>query len=766
MVVLCGVLFFRGMGSAQNKQIVVESVKPPSVTMPNGELKVMPPTAHTGAVVAAALSPNGQTLATAALDGTIRLWETATRRTWRVLRLPSSELGTDAPDMHCLHWLHDGQHLLAGGADRLCLWDVQSGKLLFQRVLASETDANGDKYDFDLQFMAPSRDEKHVLVGGIGKLSRVELCSLRDGESERKFGGVKELSALSWADNEASVVAVSEEFENSGLLRWNAATGTALPRATFELRSTLALSADAKLIFARHWNTKARNDNEGALIETATGHELRILPGGFNCAAFSPDGKWLVLGHDDGTLSALELATGREVQAQPEEVRGIVVEAAIEVAHDSTVNSLTFRPDGQFLVSTGERTARLWNWPALRPQATFNGYSLAPDLTLFSADGRLALTSTSDFTGAYINSSLRLWSVATGRTLRFFACDKPIETLWLAPDASYAFSGSKNEGQGDPEIFRWDLSGHSAPILFAGHTNAIHSLALSADGKTLLSGSQDLTMRLWNAQNGALIRTVDVNDQADKVGFNAQGNAVCLHNDTLSTWDANTGAKLIESDLRQQTWPALPDMVFRVPLKGDAPQAQFTEGGQTLLQQVEYDEGRQETLIERDAQSGAIKGIFGPSVAGHNFNRVSFTPDGTRALMQDNAKKELILWDVAANRVLQTAPNRNYFTAELVPGSQLFMATGQDDISQLCNLQNGQALLSYLTLKNGDWLAYLPDGRFDGSPGGMEKVYFQQGNQTFALDQFAERFYQPGLVDLVLRGTGLLAAPNPATLLA
>ena len=38
---------------------------------------------------------------------------------------------------------------------------------------------------------------------------------------------------------------------------------------------------------------------------------------------------------------------------------------------------------------------------------------------------------------------------------------------------------------------------------FEGHTDAVYSVALSADGRRALSGSQDKTVRLWNTDTGA-----------------------------------------------------------------------------------------------------------------------------------------------------------------------------------------------------------------------------------------------------------------------
>jgi WD40 repeat protein len=41
-----------------------------------------------------------------------------------------------------------------------------------------------------------------------------------------------------------------------------------------------------------------------------------------------------------------------------------------------------------------------------------------------------------------------------------------------------------------------------------GHTDIVNSIAISPDGKTLISGSNDKTIKLWNLGTGDLIGTL------------------------------------------------------------------------------------------------------------------------------------------------------------------------------------------------------------------------------------------------------------------
>jgi WD40 repeat protein len=55
-----------------------------------------------------------------------------------------------------------------------------------------------------------------------------------------------------------------------------------------------------------------------------------------------------------------------------------------------------------------------------------------------------------------------------------------------------------------------------------GHDGFVNSVAVSPDGKLVVSGSVDQTLRFWNAANGKLVRTVKVIDPPAKGGYSGR----------------------------------------------------------------------------------------------------------------------------------------------------------------------------------------------------------------------------------------------------
>ena len=68
-----------------------------------------------------------------------------------------------------------------------------------------------------------------------------------------------------------------------------------------------------------------------------------------------------------------------------------------------------------------------------------------------------------------------------------------------------------------------------------GHIDNIRSVAISADGKMLLTGSRDKTAKLWDAVSGQLIHTIELkgNECVKQIFSSTSRMGICLRNDII-----------------------------------------------------------------------------------------------------------------------------------------------------------------------------------------------------------------------------------------
>jgi WD40 repeat protein len=74
----------------------------------------------------------------------------------------------------------------------------------------------------------------------------------------------------------------------------------------------------------------------------------------------------------------------------------------------------------------------------------------------------------------------------------------------VTPDGQRAVTGSLL----DNNLTVWDLESREELRTLRGHTGTVNAVAVTPDGRCVVSGSQDKTLKVWNLESGEELRTL------------------------------------------------------------------------------------------------------------------------------------------------------------------------------------------------------------------------------------------------------------------
>src|SRR5258706_537205 len=116
-----------------------------------------------------------------------------------------------------------------------------------------------------------------------------------------------------------------------------------------------------------------------------------------------------------------------------------------------------------------------------------------------------------------------------------------ISSVCYSPDGTRVVSGSE-----DKTIRIWDAeSGTVLGLPLMGHTDLVRSVAYSPDGRRIISGSEDYTIRIWDAETGTAVgNPLEGHAGAvNSIAYSPDGRHIISgsYDSTIRIWDADNG---------------------------------------------------------------------------------------------------------------------------------------------------------------------------------------------------------------------------------
>ena len=478
---------------------------------------------------------------------------------------------------------------------------------------------------------------------------------------------------------------------------------------------------------------------------------VRFRHGGIiRALAYSPDGKLLASGGDDGTVRLWDTSTGRAIH---------------QFNHGSEVRGVVFSPNNDLVASSGKNARiHLWDLVNGKEKLEIKGHSLS--CLAFSPDGKHLAA------GCSVSANSRgvaqiVFDVKTGEPLKHLTGFDSVEAIAFTPDGKFLVSsndhgsqiwnvaGGKALGRRDGKGFAlsrdgktsvsrradllqlWDVASGKPLSQLSLDFWKFHALAFSPDGTILATSQDDWKIWLGNAATGKIIGKLDASIATTCRAFSADGKKLAAAGKYLiRIWDVDTGTEISPASTRRGHGGPLTSLALSADGKTLA-----TSSGDGTLRCWDTGNGKQRFHVVGHGGKALCACVFsadGKSVwsagwdnalrlwdlASHKelrslsrdlnvFNSITFSADGKMAAIGTGSKDgSVFLWDLPAGKKL--ARYDGWRAMAFAPDSPWFIHQGPDQELHLCDLDRGRLVRRFSKQEPGldqRPVAFSADGR-------------------------------------------------------
>ena len=439
--------------------------------------------AHPQPVSAIAFHPAGGPLATAGEDRAVRLWDLDTHK-------PQGELLSHTDRIPGLAWRPDGGLLISAGwdtsarvwqpgaADPVMLLNQHAEQVLCVafgpdgRVLAAADS------DHDIHLWT---DPANGTAGSVlrGHADEVRALAFSPDGTKLASGGADRVVHL-WDVAAGKLVAGPNPTGRHGVAVFG------------HVGRTLLASTGGPLL--RLWDA----DTGAELPPTGDGPAYSVAAGG----------NWLAVGGTDHFTRLYDLGKPGSPPTKLE-------------ATKPPIGAVSVSPAGDFLAHTSPADGLVWLWHTAGGEAALILIEAADGCTLEDVavhpDGRRVVAGGIDYlsTGGR-DGAVCVWDRQTQQKEHTF--DVGVNAVAVDPSGKYLAGAGL-----DDAVHVWDLDTGDDLFELEGHSGRVNAVAFSPDGSYLVSGGDDQTVRVWDVLSGRLLVVRELDAAVQGLAFSPDG---------------------------------------------------------------------------------------------------------------------------------------------------------------------------------------------------------------------------------------------------
>ncbi|MDQ3130697.1 MAG: TIR domain-containing protein [Acidobacteriota bacterium] len=403
----------------------------------------------------------------------------------------------------------DGKEIFAFGENGLSIWNTETGKETKSSLSEDQAQVLKDNSNEAL-----SPNGKLLATGGYGGIVKI-----LDSESRKEIGSFQIegiLNSISFSPDGENLLVGSDDFlakvvrvRDRGII------------STFENQSSIssaAFSPDSKRVFTlgidrilKVWDLqqeqKFYDDNDTRPLWSAE---------------ISKDGKLVAAAGFKGIVHVWSTESQKQL---------------FSLNHGEPVTSVQFSPDSTKLITVGNpdnRYAKLWSLTEGNEIMNSEFSDTVLNSIAFSADGKYIFTV--DDSGM-----LKKWSFGDRHTLNLIE-NPSLEQM----ETSRSFSNDGKffvmNGDGkNAHKYKWDGINFTDPQILK-HLRKVNSIFYSHDGKSIVTASEDTTVKIWNADTCQNLRTFVHKGIVQSASFSPDDTKIVSvgFDKTVRIWDVKT----------------------------------------------------------------------------------------------------------------------------------------------------------------------------------------------------------------------------------